>query len=323
MPLLTIAIPHFDNTSGLLETLDAVSKQQNEDLEIIVSDNATGSQFNKIKPILETVLPNLIIFENKQNLGFDANVELCVRHSRGQFVWLLGSGDIPKDGAVSHLLTVINSHSDAASILIDVHVNAHTPSSRNALLRSSFQILKPHEGNICISSLYRSAISGNIVNRAQWLSTTKQRLIFKNWCHVERGLKMYAKPKTNPFSVATTDAMVTVARDAQGWWNQDDTTFLYNVLIHRKILLHYHTFSSFKDCCLPKHCNSFNATVLKAMLFSRSIAQAATASQKDEISALLSDNKILSLQHAIIGLVPKVILRMCVRFNNLLRVRRA
>lgn len=317
--LLTVAIPHYDNVTGLLKTLETISKQRCSSMEIIVADNATGRSFEKIERICKSLYPEITLLKNNKNIGYDANVELCVRSGRGKFVWLLGSGDIPQGDAVKQLLKIITAYPKATSVLLNVNTDPSTAAKKIKDLSTKSPLLEPTKNRLCLSQLYRSALSGNVVNRSAWLKAAREPLSFNNWCHAERALQMHCKSEVQPFSVDAEHVEVFVAREDQGWWNHNDLSFLQIVLQHREILFHYGRFEALKKHQLPPHCKPLNLTVLKAMLYSRSIPTPSTVKQKTEVAEVLLTNKIHLITYKIIQILPKALVQAFINSAKLLK----
>jgi glycosyltransferase involved in cell wall biosynthesis len=307
--MLTVAIPHYNNVDGLLATLGAISKQYCRNMEIVVSDNATGRGFEKVQRISGKSYPKVSLIRNKKNLGYDTNIEMCVRKSRGQFVWLLGSGDIPHKNAVKHLLKIIETYPTATSILLNVKTNTSAAAKKLKDLPITTTLVEPTKNRLCLSQLYRSALSGNVVNRGNWLEAARKPLYFKNWCHTERALQMHCISEVKPFSVNAECVEVFVAREDQGWWNYNNLSFLQNVLLHREILFHYSRLEPLKNHQLPAHCKPLSITVLKAILYSRSIATTSPAKQRTEVEGVLCADKIYFGIYKIIQLLPSAFVR--------------
>ena len=308
IPLLTVAIPHYNNVSGLLATLNEVLNQHCPNLEVIVVDNATGRSIDIAKGTFEDGFPKVSFFKNKTNIGYDANVDRCVRKSRGKFVWLLGAGDIPEKNAIKHLQKIINAYPQATNILLDVITDiSFAKKDANHCLFTS-QLIEPTKNKLFLTDLYRSALSGNVVNRSSWLEASTEPLAFSNWCHAERALQMHANVQRNSFAVNAHHIGVFVIRESEGWWNNSDLSFLHNVLLHRKILIYYGS-KLFKNHQLPSHCKPFSLVIIKAMLYSRSISKPASETEKVQVAEMIRDKKMLFIPYKIIQLLPKAFLK--------------
>lgn len=106
-PLLTIAIPTFNRATYLENTLRQLKKEvsnfQIDNLEIIVSDNASPDKTEKV--VADVILDGLLIkyIKNLENIGSDANIAQCFNIALGQYVLILGDDDFFIDGGLYKL----------------------------------------------------------------------------------------------------------------------------------------------------------------------------------------------------------------------------
>jgi N-acetylglucosaminyl-diphospho-decaprenol L-rhamnosyltransferase len=82
-------------------------------LEILIVDNgSTDGSVNKIR--LE--LPNILLIENKRNLGFAAGNNIAIRRAAGEFILLLNSDTIVLPGTIERLLEVLMTEPKVAAV---------------------------------------------------------------------------------------------------------------------------------------------------------------------------------------------------------------
>lgn len=113
---LTIAIPTYNRSALLRECLDSVVSQHIEGVNIFISDNAsTDETFAVSKAYLEKY-PFIEYSRNNENIGPDANFLKCFKEASGKFVHLLSDDDILLPGAVSNIISLIDSNADIAII---------------------------------------------------------------------------------------------------------------------------------------------------------------------------------------------------------------
>ncbi len=105
-PWLTLAIPTFNRRLKVKRLLDRLAeihrlKPWGNDVEIIVSDNASEDGTNGACQRVSSGIPNLRTFRHANNVGFDGNVFECYRQSRGlSMFWLHSDDDLPDLGSV-------------------------------------------------------------------------------------------------------------------------------------------------------------------------------------------------------------------------------
>jgi abequosyltransferase len=109
---LSICIPTYNRAAFLGEALDSVIRQATDEVEIVVSDNASTDNTEALVRAYQARFPRIRYHKNPENLGADRNYLKVVELAEGEYCWLLGSDDIFKLGAVSHMLAEINSAHD-------------------------------------------------------------------------------------------------------------------------------------------------------------------------------------------------------------------
>lgn len=108
--ILTIAIPTYNRAHLLIKTLESVIKQKTDEIEIIVSDNASTDNTQEL--MIEYENKGIIkYYRNKHNLGMDRNFLNCICKSHGQYIHLLSDDDMLLDGAIEKILQIIEKQS--------------------------------------------------------------------------------------------------------------------------------------------------------------------------------------------------------------------
>jgi glycosyltransferase involved in cell wall biosynthesis len=107
---LTIYIPTFNREKYLKECLNSVLSQvkgYSNQVEVIVSDNAStdGTQNLVNEFILE--YPFLKYYRNPNNLGYSGNQAKCFELSQGKYIAFLGDDDIYTYETIKELLNII------------------------------------------------------------------------------------------------------------------------------------------------------------------------------------------------------------------------
>ena len=92
-PLVTIGIPTYNRPDGLKHTLQCAIRQNYENLEIIVSDNASGDEL-AIKSIIDSIDdPRVVYYRQNINIGAAANFEFIYKTARGKYTILMPDDD--------------------------------------------------------------------------------------------------------------------------------------------------------------------------------------------------------------------------------------
>lgn len=108
--LLTIAVPTFNRSQHLellLHTLGEELLDFSENIELLISDNASTDctpdiiqKFVKIYPSVKTIC-------HPTNIGMDSNFCGCFEQATGRFFWMLGDDDLPKTGMVRKIVNLL------------------------------------------------------------------------------------------------------------------------------------------------------------------------------------------------------------------------
>ena len=123
--LLTISIPTYNRAQALDRQLLWLASEilgYEEDCEIIISDNCSTDNTDKILEKWRLVLGTRISFtyhSNEEKISEMANIVSCLRKATGKFVWSLGDDDSVQNGTVGYLLSKIKEHSDLSVILLN------------------------------------------------------------------------------------------------------------------------------------------------------------------------------------------------------------
>ncbi len=105
---LSICIPTYSRARYLAETLDCVIAQATDEVEIVVSDNASPDGTAEVVHARQAEFPRLTYFKQPENLGADRNYLQSVALAKGEWCWLLGDDDLLEPGAIAHVLEYLN-----------------------------------------------------------------------------------------------------------------------------------------------------------------------------------------------------------------------
>lgn len=109
-PKLSICIPTYNRGIFIGETLESVISQATEDVEIVISDNASNDNTESIVQYYTKRFPQITFFKWEQNMGADKNYFKVVDLAKGDYCWLLGSDDCIKPGAIKRILNEIENN---------------------------------------------------------------------------------------------------------------------------------------------------------------------------------------------------------------------
>jgi glycosyltransferase involved in cell wall biosynthesis len=97
-PLVSICIPTYNSAAFLKEAIDSARRQTYDNLEIVVSDNASTDGTQEMVAAIPD--PRIRYYRNRANLGMVANFRRVLAESRGKYVCLLNSDDLMDPGFI-------------------------------------------------------------------------------------------------------------------------------------------------------------------------------------------------------------------------------
>ena len=126
-PLVSICIPTYNSARFLRESLDSIVNQTYSNKEVIVSDNASTDETEKI--VKEYVKKYKVkYYKNEKNIGAEANFTRCIELANGELIAIYHSDDLylpnmvkkqveafqksPTIGAVFTMASLINSKNE-------------------------------------------------------------------------------------------------------------------------------------------------------------------------------------------------------------------
>jgi abequosyltransferase len=198
---LSICIPTYNRAAFIGEALDSVIRQATEEVEIIVSDNASTDDTEGVVRAYQTQFSRLTYYRSPENRGADQNYLKVVELAQGEFCWLLGSDDALSHDAIAILMPMLNAP--------DVYLTDRTNMTRSMdqMLEAQQKMLasSPRTNYRCsdpaqlrqyfhdalhIGSLF-SYISAIVVRRDAWLAQPViEDLIGSCWTHVAQIFQM-------------------------------------------------------------------------------------------------------------------------------------
>lgn len=198
---LSICIPTYNRAAFLGEALDSVIRQATDEVEIVVSDNASTDNTAALVHEYQARFPRIRYHKNSENLGFDRNILKVVELAEGEYCWLLGSDDALAEGAIVAMLPLLG---DADVYLTDVRTMAY---AMDRILDPHFRMLgaAPSTHYDCHDpaqllayfndALYNASlfsfISALIVRRSAWQAQPIiDVLMGSGWMHVARVFQM-------------------------------------------------------------------------------------------------------------------------------------
>ena len=185
--ILTIAIPVFNGEKNLHNTLDSIFISLPEQCEVVVSDNASTDLTSQIALEYQSRYSNVIRYHaNKENVGYDKNIDILFEKSFGTYVWLLGCGEKIKKGSLNKIIQQIQTQDFVVAVLNFDIFSENNGNLEKKLAYPIQNILHTYEAGDFSFPRYSPAVSANIIKKTSWQSIKDIPLIENGWCHVER-----------------------------------------------------------------------------------------------------------------------------------------
>jgi len=112
-PLLSLCIPTHNRAALLDPMLQSLCRQSvafGDQLEIVVSDNASTDATRAVVEAASTVAP-IRYFCNDENVG-SRNFLLAVERASGEYAWVLGDDDLVLEGGLRSVTEALRAHGD-------------------------------------------------------------------------------------------------------------------------------------------------------------------------------------------------------------------
>lgn len=104
---LSICIPTYNRANYLKEALESLISQVTEDIEIVISDNASTDNTKEIVRFYQQKFRQITYFCWDKNMGADRNYLRVIELAKGDYCWFLGSDDALYSGAICRILEEI------------------------------------------------------------------------------------------------------------------------------------------------------------------------------------------------------------------------
>jgi glycosyltransferase involved in cell wall biosynthesis len=198
--MLTIGIPTYNRPTELLDSVQSLVDQltSNElcDIEILVSDNCSLEDSSKVLFQISRVIPNLKIYRNAQNFGYDRNINNIFEKAQGLFVVILADDDRVKKNSLSSIYrTVVESQSDIilfetdffdSDLLnrIQIEEDFFVAIAKSKFYPRGVSLLEDLKVEMC------GGITGFGMRRSLWLESDPKRFFDSNWIHLGVLLKV-------------------------------------------------------------------------------------------------------------------------------------
>ncbi len=108
---VSICIPQYNRINYLLRSLEIISRQTYNNIEIVVSDDCSSDETEeKIKELALSYKYPIIFSKNPVNQGYDRNYRKCIELATGDYAFVIGNDDsIVGDESIAKLVDFLES----------------------------------------------------------------------------------------------------------------------------------------------------------------------------------------------------------------------
>jgi glycosyltransferase involved in cell wall biosynthesis len=115
-PAVTVGIPTYNRSAGLQRALTSVLGQSEQDLEVIVADNASTDDTRELIERAAADDGRIRYLRHAQNQGLTANFNAVLRAARGEYVMVLADDDWIEQDYVAHCRATLSADSRLALV---------------------------------------------------------------------------------------------------------------------------------------------------------------------------------------------------------------
>ena len=107
LPLVSIMIPVYNRRELACETIDSALNQTYPNVELIIGDNQSTDGTYEHLTQRYGGKDNVVLFQNRENLGPVGNWMECLKRASGEYVKFLWSDDLIPDCHVEELMQML------------------------------------------------------------------------------------------------------------------------------------------------------------------------------------------------------------------------
>jgi abequosyltransferase len=187
-PKLSICIPTFNRANFIGATLESVLSQVTSECEIVISDNASTDDTQRVVAEYASRFGRLRYVRHGTNRGLDGNFDSVIELARGEYCWLLPDDDLMKPGAVSTVLKALDDR-DLSLIILNVE---HRNADMSKVLRhrwidfQSDRLYESNEMDRLFSELDETLwyVGNVIIKKSIWIARERKKYYGLMFLHV-------------------------------------------------------------------------------------------------------------------------------------------
>ena len=196
-PFLSICIATYNRAGFIGQTLDSISSQLDDDVELLVVDGASTDNTEDVVGQFTQKDSRIRYVRLSSKGGVDQDYDKSVELARGEFCWLFTDDDLLKAGAISAVKSAIKEGHSLIVVNAEVRDrNLTNILQRKRILMKDNKVYYPEELEfLFIDALsYVSFIGAVVIRRSIWLNRDRESYFGTEFVHV--GV-IFQKPLTS------------------------------------------------------------------------------------------------------------------------------
>ena len=178
---LSICIPTYNRDAFLSETIQSVVSQATDEIELVISDNASTDNTQEIVARFQKQFPLIRYSRHNINQGIDRNALRVVEMATGEFCWFLGSDDQLEPEAIPKILELLKKYPNLGGACVGFtpyNQNLQEPGLPwNPARGKCREVTSLEDVNTCFNILgyYFGFFSGQVFRREVWMKVFHTR----------------------------------------------------------------------------------------------------------------------------------------------------
>lgn len=109
---LCVAIPTYNRKEKLERTLRLLEKQSRDDFDIVISDNHSDYDIEKmVGSFPREFRDRILLYKNRYNVGMSGNIASLFEKANSEWAWFLSDDDLPNENAIDTIYSDIDRYS--------------------------------------------------------------------------------------------------------------------------------------------------------------------------------------------------------------------
>lgn len=200
---LSVCIPTWNRAEKTMTAINSVLKNTHDfDVEIVVCDNASTDNTEKMVREIASITPNVKYFRNTRNIGPELNFIRVIEHAGGEYCWLLGSDDAITPDSIPSIINAMNYEAD---LIMGEFINCDKDLNANGIIKlltlsetffnfSDRKDILTFLNNATIHASLFGYISSMVFKRDRWLKIPVNKdFIGSGYMQVSRALDILVK----------------------------------------------------------------------------------------------------------------------------------